>query len=185
MKAQTISSKSLSSKVLLIVGLLVLIGSSNLYSQSSRQIAFDAIKAAREGTMIVCVETQTKSLAALSKIIEAETSTKRKAELIEERQRKIEFREIYEQSATEAFETNYTFGKYVVIPDTELKAYRDSLQYIEEPYLILVKRNDVRELGVVNSDNVHVPGPFPQYFDGVMTNLNKIFSEGTETQGRS
>ncbi len=182
MKAQIISSRSLSSKLSLAIALVAIIWTGTLRSQSSRQVAFDAIRAAKVGTMIVCVDTQTKSIEALNTFIDAETSVKRKAELIEERQRKIQFREIFQQSANEAFEANYDYGKYVVIPDTRLKAYRDSLHMLDEPYLILVKRNDVRELGVVNADNVHVPGPFPQYFDGVMTNLNKIFAEGTETQ---
>jgi len=180
MKALIISNKLSSSRFLLVIGFFIFSG--NLFGQSSRTIAYSAIKAAKEGTMIVCVETQTKSLEALSKFIEAEISVKRKAELIEERQNKIEFREVFEKSANEAFATSYSFGKYVVIPDTELKAYRDSLEFIDEPYLILVKRNDVRELGIVNSDNVHVPGPFPQYFDGFMRNLNKLFSEGNEQQ---
>ena len=180
MKALTISSKLLSFRLLLLVGIFSI--STHLVGQSSRTIAYDAIKAAKEGTMIVCVETQTKSLEALNKVINSETSVKRKAELIEERQKKIEFTTVFEQSARAAFESSYSFGKYVIIPDTELKDYRDSLQLLEEPYLILVKRNDVRELGIVNSDNVHVPGPFPQYFDGFMRNLNKLFSEGNESQ---
>jgi hypothetical protein len=136
------------------------------------------MKAAKDGTFLVVIESQEKNLVALDKVIANTESKERKAALMEERENKIEFREIYKASAKAAFEEDYTFGKYQLVMDNRLKEVRDSLELLDEPYIMLIRRQDVRELGVLNSNNERVPSPFPQYFDGFAANLGNMYRKG-------
>lgn len=150
--------------------------------QSARKIAYAGMDAAKEGTFIVCIETHTKNLQAIDHLIENSSNQKNISSLLSEKQRKEKFREIYEISAKEAFADAYHFGKYQIVYDTDLKEVRDSLSMLEEPYIILIKRNDVRELGVINSNNIALPLPFPQYFDGLASNLGELYRDGETNQ---
>ena len=158
--------------------LFLCLSTSVLIGQNARIVAYEGMRAAKEGTFLVVIESQEKNLAALDKVIANTESKERKAALIEERENKVEFREIYETSARAAFEEAYTFGKYQLVMDNRLKEVRDSLELLQEPYILLIRRQDVRELGVLNSDNERVPSPFPQYFDGFAANLGNMYSKG-------
>ena len=165
-------SRYLSTLIVLCLSTSVLIG------QKARTIAYEGMKAAKDGTFLVVIESQEKNLVALDKVIANTESKERKAALMEERENKIEFREIYKASAKAAFEEDYTFGKYQLVMDNRLKEVRDSLELLDEPYIMLIRRQDVRELGVLNSNNERVPSPFPQYFDGFAANLGNMYRKG-------
>jgi len=165
-------SRYLSTLIVLCLSTSVLIG------QKARTIAYEGMKAAKNGTFLVVIESQEKNLVALDKVIANTESKERKAALMEERENKIEFREIYKASAKAAFEEDYTFGKYQLVMDNRLKEVRDSLELLDEPYIMLIRRQDVRELGVLNSNNERVPSPFPQYFDGFAANLGNMYRKG-------
>lgn len=178
----TMNVSSSSRRLSFIILLSLCLVSLSYGQKKARTLAYEGMKAAKDGTFLVVIETQTKSLAAIDQMIEHASTNEIKSKLIEEKQNKQEFRDIYKASAQAAFSKAYNFGNYQLVNDVDLREVRDSLEVNEVPYIILIRRNDVRELGVLNSDNVHIPSPFPQYFDGFAANLGRMYNNGVTNQ---
>ncbi len=154
--------------------------STTLIGQSNLQLANQAISAAKEGTMLVVIEQFEKNIAALEKKIEIEDNEQAKVRLTEQIDYKRAFSKLYETSANYAFERFYTFGKYQLVPDTELKAMRKTLEAEGEPYLIYKHTYTSDEFVVINSDNARIPKPFPQEFDGILAQMKTMLSDADE-----
>jgi hypothetical protein len=167
----------------ILFSLLLCIGlHQNARAQTSKSTAFSALDNAKEGTMIVVLETYANNIAAIDRLLVTEKEPKARERLLEQKEAKLRFREIYANSAREAFAENYTFGKYQLVDDTDLKSVRDSLYGINESYLILIHKYGVREFDVLNSNNQTVPKPFPRTFEGPLANVKNKLKNINEEQ---
>ncbi len=145
--------------------------------ESNFDMAKAAIQNAENGVLLVVVEQFENNIAALEKQVKREKNTKQKERLKDQITFKQEFRTLYEEAASYALERHYTFGRYKIVHDTDLKATRDSLKANQEGYLLLVHRYSADELALLNSDNVTIPKPFPQKFEGLLVNIKQQVSK--------